>query len=359
MIKGGRGNDRLEGGNHGDTYYFGVGDGQDTILDVLSHVGKSGPDIIVFGEGIAPTDISWRHVGNDLVISVAGTDDQITVEDHYLGMRDTTRYRAVEEFHFADGSKINRHVADAMTTRGTSGDDTLIGTSGKDRMDGGAGNDSLVGGGDGDTYVFGLGYGQDTIFDELVHVVSDAPDRVEFGAGITQGDVTWRHVGDDLVISIAGTDDVLTTEDHYAGLRDNTRYSAIEHFDFADGTSLDRYAVDALAAQGTPGDDTLIGTVGKDTLDGGAGTDRRRHADRHQRRRPAGRRGRQRPAGRGECGRHLHLQPRLWPRHDLRRGHPRHPGLSGHGGLRSRHRARGCDRAPCRQRSGGLDRRYR
>jgi Ca2+-binding RTX toxin-like protein len=46
---------------------------------------------------------------------------------------------------------------------GEAGDDTLNGNAGNDLLDGGAGNDSLTGGAGNDIYVFGKGYGHDTV----------------------------------------------------------------------------------------------------------------------------------------------------------------------------------------------------
>jgi len=48
---------------------------------------------------------------------------------------------------------------------GRGGNDTLIGGSGNDVLDGGAGNDVLAGESGADTYVFGRGYGNDTLSD--------------------------------------------------------------------------------------------------------------------------------------------------------------------------------------------------
>src|SRR5439155_8872322 len=47
---------------------------------------------------------------------------------------------------------------------GGNGNDTLNGGNGDDTLDGGAGNDALTGGAGNDVYVFGFGYGEDTVF---------------------------------------------------------------------------------------------------------------------------------------------------------------------------------------------------
>ena len=52
-----------------------------------------------------------------------------------------------------------------VTIKGEGGNDTINGGNGDDILDGGTGNDWLYGGNGNDTYIFGKGYGNDTIED--------------------------------------------------------------------------------------------------------------------------------------------------------------------------------------------------
>ncbi|MBI2236470.1 MAG: hypothetical protein HYU60_05880 [Magnetospirillum sp.] len=96
---------------------------------------------------------------------------------------------------------------------GDAGNDTLIGNGGNDVLDGGSGNDTLTGGEGLDTYVFGSGSGADII--DNTGQGGDG-DRVTIGAGIAVDQLWFRHVGNDLEMSIIGTTDTATISGWYA-----------------------------------------------------------------------------------------------------------------------------------------------
>ncbi|MCC8167677.1 MAG: hypothetical protein LIQ31_16440 [Planctomycetes bacterium] len=77
ILHGGAGNDRLEGGNGNDTYLFGRGDGHDVIYDT------GGSDALAFGDDINVEDLWFTKNGNDLVIDVVGTEDQVTIQSWF------------------------------------------------------------------------------------------------------------------------------------------------------------------------------------------------------------------------------------------------------------------------------------
>ena len=84
----------------------------------------------------------------------------------------------------------------------TAGDDTIYGFFRNDRLDGGAGNDYLNGGDGSDTYVFGHGYGTDTVFDFTVNTFVSSNDAIEFKADVTPNDIILQRGANtnDLVI---------------------------------------------------------------------------------------------------------------------------------------------------------------
>jgi Ca2+-binding RTX toxin-like protein len=98
ILLGGKGNDRLEGGVGDDTYRFARGDGQDTIIENDSTAGNK--DVIEFGADIAANDIIATRSGNNLILKINGTTDQITVSNHFAA----NQTGAVEEVHFTDGT---------------------------------------------------------------------------------------------------------------------------------------------------------------------------------------------------------------------------------------------------------------
>ena len=109
------------------------------------------------------------------------------------------------------------------TIDGLAGNDKLMGNGGDDTLTGGEGNDHLIGGAGDDVYGFARGDGVDTI-DNAGEATSH--DKVSFGAGISADQLWFRQDGDDLEVSIIGTDDTVVIDDWYVG-SDNT-VSSIE-----------------------------------------------------------------------------------------------------------------------------------
>ena len=80
VLRGGAGNDTLDGGDGSDTYQFGTGDGQDAINN--NDTGPSNVDALSFLD--ATRDNLWfSRSGNNLVVTVAGTTDQVTINNWY------------------------------------------------------------------------------------------------------------------------------------------------------------------------------------------------------------------------------------------------------------------------------------
>ncbi|PKL51452.1 MAG: hypothetical protein CVV37_06455, partial [Nitrospira bacterium HGW-Nitrospira-1] len=189
-----------------------------------------------FGAGIASTDLELIKNNNDLKILINGQTDTLTIQNWLSG----DAYR-IEQFRFVDGTTLTPADIDAIGYKvyGTAGNDSLTGSNAKDIFDGGAGNDILSGGNGNDTYKFGIGSGQDTISD--YNATADNTDTVEFGAGITQSDVEFCKVGNDLKIVVNGTTDSLTIQNWFS----SSAYR-VESFKFADGTALTISDIEAM-----------------------------------------------------------------------------------------------------------------
>ncbi|SSY80265.1 Ig-like domain-containing protein [Alysiella crassa] len=87
-INGGAGNDTLDGGAGDDTYVFKGQFGQDTVLN-----SGGGNDTILF-EGVSYNSVMNRNggvskQGNDLVLSVSGTNNSVTVKDYFSNTNGT------------------------------------------------------------------------------------------------------------------------------------------------------------------------------------------------------------------------------------------------------------------------------
>ena len=224
-LHGGGGADHLQGGEGNDTYLFNLGDGQVTIDDASF---LDATDSIRFGAGIAASDITFLRSGNDLILGITGTSDQLTIKN-WNGAFNTRIERvefavdpAWDAAHFwrqaASTPYVGTQGADTLQTSsnedatlvGLGGDDTLYGAWGNDTLTGGAGNDYLNGYYGNDTYIFNRGDGADTIYDR--DDTAGNLDTIRFGAGIKPQDiVAWRS-GADLVLSIIGTTDKLTIQ---------------------------------------------------------------------------------------------------------------------------------------------------
>ncbi len=274
------------GGSGPDTYVMGRNFGKDVIKDIDITLGVDNNDIVRFAH-VNSGDVTAIRDGNDLVISVIGTDDELRIIDQFKVRPPslTGGYvdygRSIGEIVFADGVVWDKLDIAYAVSHPLETDDTLTGSGKMDVMDGAAGNDYLNGGDDGDVYIFGRGYGQDVIFDNPSYVLLDTPDSISFKPGITSEDLTFTRTGDsnDLTISINGTDDTLTILSQfsifYTGVIGNEPLYRIENFFFANGESLTWSDVIDRIKDGwkTPGNDTIYGFNMDDVLDGGAGDD--------------------------------------------------------------------------------------
>ncbi|WP_208606074.1 putative Ig domain-containing protein, partial [Paracidovorax cattleyae] len=161
-LDGGAGNDTLSGGAGNDTYLFGRGDGQDTItFDYTALEGKL--NAVRFKPGVGAQDVTVRRVRDALVLGIAGTTDQVTVENFFFIDDPQNLSNPVQQVLFADGTTWDIDALSVMAMVGGAGDDTIVGTAGADVIDGRAGNDRLSGKAGNDTYLFGRGDGQDSI----------------------------------------------------------------------------------------------------------------------------------------------------------------------------------------------------
>ena len=150
-LDGGAGNDSLSGGTGNDLFLFGRGGGQDSINAYDATAGKL--DAVQFASDILPTDITIKRNGDNLVLSINGATDTLTVSNYFYN--DATSAYKVEEIRFNDGTIWTVDQIKAMAIAGTAGadtitgyatDDTITGLGGNDYIYGRAGNDTISGG---------------------------------------------------------------------------------------------------------------------------------------------------------------------------------------------------------------------
>jgi len=105
VLRGGEGNDQFISAEWSDDLYqYAKGDGQDIIQDA------GGRDTLKL-EGINSDQLWFSHVGNDLQISVLGTEGFITVKDWYAGNQNH-----LDVIQTADGKTLLDSQVDALVS---------------------------------------------------------------------------------------------------------------------------------------------------------------------------------------------------------------------------------------------------
>jgi Ca2+-binding RTX toxin-like protein len=107
ILDGAAGNDTLVGQAGNDTYMFGRGTGQDVIIDADTTAGNS--DVISVGAGVANDQLWFRHVGNDLEISIIGTTDKDVIQNWYLGSQNQ-----IEQIKTSNGKVLANSDVDKL-----------------------------------------------------------------------------------------------------------------------------------------------------------------------------------------------------------------------------------------------------
>lgn len=237
-IDGGTGNDYIQDDHGNDTIIFKAGYVVDTISDAAGYntIQLSGLDI---------SSATFSRSGNDLTISFGS--DAITLLQYYdfynFNINGTDVMDLITALHGSDtddwmsvsgnngGTLYGEGGNDSLTggsgndtLYGGSGDDYLYGNDGDDVLDGGAGNDWLYGGNGNDTYIFGTGYGNDTIEDW------GGSSTVVF-KDVSSDDVTVSNLWDStLVMTVTSTGDTLNINGYKWNQDGYT-------FEFADGVT--------------------------------------------------------------------------------------------------------------------------
>ncbi|RZL01050.1 MAG: hypothetical protein EOP36_13165 [Rubrivivax sp.] len=300
-LDGGSGNDEIYGGMGADIYLFGTGSGQDTI----NNYDPEAADTILLGVGITTNGVTLTRSGDDLLISLNGTYDNLKVQNYFS--QDGNSGHVVENLQFTDGTIWDYATAKSklstITTpsnigvsgtvvgenlTGGLGNDTLYGQAGNDTLNGQAGNDTLDGGVGNDIYLFGKGSGKDTI--SSYDGAAGKLDTIQLGVSVLTAEMILSRESDDLVLSIKGTADSLRVEKYF--VNDATFGYQVEQIKFADGTAWNQATVKtkvvvasndndnltgyatADSFSGLAGDDAIYARADNDTLDGGAGEDR-------------------------------------------------------------------------------------
>ncbi|MBM7852910.1 Ca2+-binding RTX toxin-like protein [Methylopila capsulata] len=315
-LTGGAGDDYLAGEAGADVYYFSPDFGRDQISEAVN----GGADLIRLNAGVDKADVDIWIEGDDLYISDG--DDSVRILDQFAtGVGADAR---VETLQHSDGSRVslksvqsawlvregssgNDNVSGSIfndTLNGAGGSDVLSGGVGADQLNGGVGSDTLYGGADGDAlnggdeddviygdagadlltggfgddylvggvdndvFAFSEGFGRDTV----VESVGTGTDSIRFTPDISGADVSFRVIGDDLVVSV-GEDQVTIQDQYAAGTGAQARVERVTFQDGSSTVSLTTPNAAWLTVNGTAAGDSLDGSIFNDKLNGLGGAD--------------------------------------------------------------------------------------
>lgn len=276
LLDGGAGNDTLDGGAGADVMIGGAGNDTfvvDNAGDVVWETGQEGNDTVLASISYSLNSTPAAYIEN---LTLTGAD-------------------------WING--VGNAIGNVIT-----------GNAAGNVLDGGAGADTLAGGGGDDAYVFGWGYGADTVRDELVsqvwvssgYTVEDGywdwnddygedvwvdtsywvetghyamqpvnagTDTLRLGAGVTLSDLALEKQGADLIVGLRapGQEHVPVTAlaDRITLQNFDDLKKRVERIEFA-GSTAENLADWRI---GTAGNDTLSDGAGNGRLFGGAGSD--------------------------------------------------------------------------------------
>jgi Ca2+-binding RTX toxin-like protein len=278
VLIGNAGNDNLNGGAGADTLIGGIGNDSytvDVIDDVVTENANEGTDLInsaiaytlganvenltltgsaaLNGSGNALNNVLIGNSGANTLIGLAGDDvlDGSTGADRMEGGIGNDTYfieNASDIVVENPGEGIDTVNSSRTYTLGTDVENlTLTGTSAingtgnsvANVLTGNSAANTLTGAAGNDTYVFGRGGAADTIVD--TDSTSGNTDLLSFTSGIATDQLWFRHVGNNLEVSIIGTSDKATISNWYSGSANH-----VEQFKTADGKLLLDSQVDNL-----------------------------------------------------------------------------------------------------------------
>lgn len=288
IIRGDKGNDTIYSDLGDDTFIFNLGDGQDTVYE------KQGVDTFYFGNGIAWSDLTFEQSGDDMIIKINNTTDQITVKDWFLTTGENYKYdnNKIEIFEFADGSK---HYKDEITV----GDNTESIVYNMSDLDSdyietandykttvnlkSGWNHIVAGENSNDTYVF-TEQGTDALI-----VNYSGNNTIKFGNGITLENTVFERREDGLNISFNDFDGHISIEGDigtFANFEfaDGTVITDIKNYlrsdiaetDYEMGTNTEELTLvgyEDISATGNDLDNTIRGNEGDTTFEGKGGND--------------------------------------------------------------------------------------
>ena len=234
LLGGGLGNDTLNGGGGRDNLYG--GDGNDTLdggVGADTMMGGGGNDLYIVDN---PSDHIYETANGGIDTVYSSVDYALGAHVENLSLTGTAPINGTG--NGLSNVLLGNSAANTLTggagndtLNGGAGNDRLYGKGGNDLLDGGAGNDLMAGGAGSDIYLFGRGYGADTVTEN--DSTAGNQDRAAFAPGIAADQLWFRKLSNNLEVSIIGTPDTLTITNWYLG-----RQYHLEQFKTSNGQTL-------------------------------------------------------------------------------------------------------------------------
>ena len=239
------GNHYLSGGNSGDgnnTYVFGHDYGHETVDVNYTSLGERDGDVINFTADVAPDQVEWSAVGQDLVIKLVGSNNSLTVLDQFAPWFEED---GATSFAFADGTTLSLAQLASLVFDGSGGGATTNISNelnlrlGPATFQSGPG-DVFIGSGAGPFTTAGntFDFNPDDGFNVIVDPeASGIADTISFGAEIAPDMVQTYLLGTNMVFTFAGSNDEIAWMDNGGYTPNGNVFDAIGSVMFADGTT--------------------------------------------------------------------------------------------------------------------------
>jgi hypothetical protein len=263
-----------EQGNGGaDTFIYNQGYGALEINEDAG-VGVQTSAVIETGPGLGASQLSASSdAAGNLFITDGVAGDQIKLDDEMLlGPPATGQTQGADEFGvsgvvFADGTALTRQQLIALADTGSATNTLLYGTAGADVFVSNGFATYEQGNGGADTFEYDQGWGALEIRENAgVGLASAAV--LAFGPGVTAAGISARisSNGVNLVLTDGVTGDQITLDNEGRLGSSGLAQFGVAEATFADGTSLTRAQLLALADTGTAANTKLYGTTAADTF---------------------------------------------------------------------------------------------
>ncbi len=270
-MMGGLGNDTIQSGLGQDTFIHEVGDGTDHLYGN----GLNDLDIVLMN-GVAANDLYFNvsSSGNDLIVTDAATNEQLTLDNMY--------HYTNHGYEFGTVNGVD--VTGGLTIKGSSATagENLYGTTLVDTLIGGLGNDIIQGGTGQDTYIHEIGDGNDHLYGGGANDLD-----IVLMNGVATADLFFNVSVYDLIVTDNATGEQLTLDNMYHYENYGYEFGTVNGVDVTgslliqgDGNITGASKADTLQGgtasdvlRGGNGDDVLVASEGSDLLYGQGGAD--------------------------------------------------------------------------------------